>query len=136
MGARLRAGNGGQAGTPDRPLRIAYHASHRPVHYVTALVRCHMLTAMEWQKAMSAPCSFRRAADSCMDCQVTVDCPTQHAKAEILVARWRAVNGQYTPWTIVDCSLLPAGQICCHVDCMAQLTDNSQLAWRHRPHLP
>jgi hypothetical protein len=71
-----------------------------------------------------------------MDCQVTVDCPTQHTKAEITVARWKAGNGQYTPWTVVDCSLLPAGQICCHVGCMAQLTDNSQLAWRKRPRLP
>jgi hypothetical protein len=67
-----------------------------------------------------------------MDCEVTVDCPTQQTKAQITVARWRASNGNYTPWTVVDCSLLPAGQISCHVGCLEQLTDASRLTWRKR----
>jgi len=74
----------------------------------------------------------RRTADSCIDCSVTVDCPTQQAKAEITVARWQTGNGQYTPWTVVNCSLLPAGQISCHVGCLEQLIDTSRLGWRKR----
>ncbi len=81
---------------------------------------------------MRAHTSLREAVDSCVDCVVTVDCPTQQTKAQITVARWKAGNGQYTPWTVVDCSLLPAGQVSCHVDCMAQLTDSSRLGWRKR----
>ena len=81
---------------------------------------------------MCDPTQPRRPADSCIDCSVTVDCPSQHAKAEITVARWKAENGQYTPWTVVDCSLLPAGQISCHVGCLTQLTDVSRLTWRKR----
>ena len=81
---------------------------------------------------MRNPSSCRRTADSCIDCVVTVDCPTQQTKAQITVARWKAANGLYTPWTIVDCSLLPAGQISCHVDCLEQLTDISRLGRRKR----
>ena len=81
---------------------------------------------------MSDHTAFQAAVDSCIDCVVTVDCPNQQTKAQITVARWKAGNGQYTPWTVVDCSLLPAGSICCHVDCLAQLTDSSRLGWRKR----
>ncbi|HVN09573.1 MAG TPA: hypothetical protein VMV61_11395 [Patescibacteria group bacterium] len=81
---------------------------------------------------MSRLAQSRKAVNSCIDCVVTVDCPAHHGKAEITVARWKASNGQYTPWTVVDCSLLPAGQICCHVDCLNQLTDISRLGRRKR----
>ena len=70
--------------------------------------------------------------DSCIDCVLTVDCPTRRAKAQITVARWKAGNGQFTPWIVVACSLLPAGHISCHVGCLAQLTDTSRLGWRKR----
>jgi len=76
--------------------------------------------------------SARRPMDSSTDCVLTVDCPTHHTKARITIAMWRAGNGQYTPWTVVDCSLLPAGDTPCHVGCLAQLTDVSRLAWRKR----
>jgi len=81
---------------------------------------------------MGGPAQLRKAVDSCIDCVVTVDCPAQHCKAQITVARWKAGNGQYTPWTVVDCSLLPAGQICCHVGCLEQLVDISRLSRRKR----
>ena len=81
---------------------------------------------------MGDPVQLRRAGDSCVDCEVTVHCPSQHCKAQITVARWQANNGLYTPWTVVDCSLLPAGQITCHVACLEQLTEVSKLAWRKR----
>ena len=85
---------------------------------------------MQLKVSMSDPTWPRRTADSCIDRAITVNCPTQHLKAEITVARWQAGNGQYTPWTVVDCSLLPAGQIYCHVDCLAQLIDFSILKRR------
>lgn len=67
-----------------------------------------------------------------MDCQLTVDCPCHQTEAQITVARWKTGTGQYTPWTVVDCSLLPAGQISCQVGCLAHLTDVSRLARRKR----
>jgi hypothetical protein len=70
--------------------------------------------------------------DSCIDCVLAVDCPTHQTKAEITVARWKAGSGQFTPWTVVDCSLLPAGHVSCHVGCLALLTDKSRLGWRKR----
>jgi hypothetical protein len=75
---------------------------------------------------MSRRSSFYGPVDSCIDCVVTVDCPTHEAKAQITVARWKVGEGQYTPWTVVDCSLLPAGHISCHGGCISQLTDISE----------
>lgn len=91
-----------------------------------------MLTGVAWQGNVRSPAQIRKAADSCVDCVLTVDCPAQETKAQITVARWKAGNGQYTPWTVVDCSLLPAGQISCHAACLNQFTDSSRLAWRKR----
>jgi hypothetical protein len=91
-----------------------------------------VLPELQWEVDVRKLTRMRRAVDSCMDCAVTVDCPIQQKKAEITVARWQAGNGQYTPWTVVDCSLLPAGQTSCHVGCLPQLTDISRLTWRKR----
>ena len=61
-----------------------------------------------------------------MDRVLTVECPTLETKASITVARWKVGEGQYTPWTVVDCSLLPAGQVSCHVSCLSQLINISE----------
>ena len=84
------------------------------------------------QLRMGERTSLRGAVDSCVECVVTVDCPIRQGKAQIRVARWKAGNGHYTPWTVVDCSQLPAGRIPCHVDCLTQLTDISRLGRRKR----
>jgi len=89
-----------------------------------------MLTGVVREWNVRSQAQIRKAADSCVDCALTVTCPARECKAQITVARWKAGNGQYTPWTVVDCSLLPAGQISCHVDCLTQLTDTSRLGRR------
>ena len=64
--------------------------------------------------------------DSCVDRAVTVNCPALETKASILVAKWKTSDGRYTPWTIVDCSLLPAGRISCDMHCLEQLEDMAE----------
>ena len=62
-------------------------------------------------------------AGSCVERSLELLCPTLETKADITVARWKATDGQYTPWCVVDCSLLPAGHIACRMMCLAQLPD-------------
>jgi hypothetical protein len=61
--------------------------------------------------------------DSCIDRTLTVDCPALDMKAVITAARWKTGDGRYTPWTVTDCSLLPAGQVSCDMGCLSQLQD-------------
>ena len=70
---------------------------------------------------MCDPASVPWLIGSCHDREITVDCPASKSKANITAARWKTHEGRYTPWTVVDCSLLPAGQICCHMACLDQL---------------
>ena len=50
-----------------------------------------------------------------------VVCPTESTEAVVLAASWKISESRWTPWTVVDCSLLPAGNIFCHGPCTAQL---------------
>lgn len=51
----------------------------------------------------------------------TVRCPHKRASATIMAAAWTLGNGRWTMWSIVDCSLMPAGCISCDAGCLAQL---------------
>ena len=70
---------------------------------------------------MCDPASVPWLIGSCINREVTVDCPASKTEARITAARWKTHDGHYTPWTVVDCSLLPAGQVHCHMACLAQL---------------
>jgi hypothetical protein len=72
---------------------------------------------------MLKPTASFSLAGSCLERSLQLHCPTLEARAEITVARWKATDGQYTPWCVVDCSLLPAGQIACRMRCLAHLPD-------------
>ena len=39
----------------------------------------------------------------------TMDCPHKRKLADITAAKWQVSDDRWTSWTIVDCSLLPAG---------------------------
>jgi hypothetical protein len=64
--------------------------------------------------------------DSCIDRTLTVDCPALEAKASITAASWKTSDGRYTPWTVVDCSLLPAGKVFCNMRCLSQLEESPE----------
>lgn len=53
-----------------------------------------------------------------------VHCPHKKTLAEITAAKWQISDDRWTPWTIVDCSLLPAGEMWCDMSCLPQ-TENS-----------
>jgi hypothetical protein len=61
-------------------------------------------------------CSYR--------CQ-TVTCPHQRNSTHIIAARWQTSDAHWRSWTVVDCPLLPAGEIGCDMSCLAQLESNS-----------
>ena len=46
-----------------------------------------------------------------------VDCPLKKKRADITAAKWQT-SDRWTPWTIVDCSLLPAGEVWCDMKCL------------------
>jgi len=50
-----------------------------------------------------------------------VVCPTQAAEATVLAASWKTSRTAWTAWSVVDCSILPAGFIRCHETCVDQL---------------
>ena len=72
---------------------------------------------------MPKPTASFSLAGSCVERSLELHCPALEVKADITIARWRASDGQYTPWSVVDCSLLPAGHIACQMLCLAHLPD-------------
>ena len=50
-----------------------------------------------------------------------VICPARAAEATILAASWKISHARWTNWSVVDCSMLPAGFIHCHGTCAVQL---------------
>jgi hypothetical protein len=70
---------------------------------------------------MCDPASVPWLIGSCINREFTVECPACKTRANVTAARWKTHGGQDTPWTVVDCSLLPAGQMCCHMACLAEI---------------
>ena len=54
----------------------------------------------------------------------TIHCPQQKKPAEVTAAKWQVCTDHWTAWTIVDCSLLPAGEVGCGRNCLP-LIENS-----------
>jgi hypothetical protein len=48
-------------------------------------------------------------------------CPHKALEATITAATWKLSQAGWTSWTVVDCSLLPAGWIGCDRACLAAL---------------
>lgn len=55
----------------------------------------------------------------------TIQCPEQKKPAEITAAKWQISDDHWTGWTIVDCSLLPAGEVWCEMKCLPQVESSS-----------
>lgn len=52
-----------------------------------------------------------------------VQCPHREGRANILAASWKVSSERWSPWSVIDCSLLPAGWISCDMACVPQLGD-------------
>lgn len=52
---------------------------------------------------------------------LTVSCPQQAAEATVTAASWEMSCGHWSRWTVVDCTLQPAGWIGCEMRCLAAL---------------
>ena len=70
---------------------------------------------------MPDPHLFGWPADSTRYRVQTVFCPHKATSATIVAATWTMCDSRWTTWSIVDCSLMPAGCIFCDVRCLAQL---------------
>jgi len=75
---------------------------------------------------MSDPEVLDRILQTCDYRFRTVQCPHEKVPADITVAKWQVSDLHWTPWTIVDCSLLPAGEVWCHMSCLSQLDNSSK----------
>jgi len=62
---------------------------------------------------MSNPSTIKSALESCTYRNGTVHCPNKKLLASLLVAKWQMTDGEWTHWTVIDCPLLPAGQVDC-----------------------
>jgi hypothetical protein len=67
---------------------------------------------------MPRPETLSRVLQNCDYRFRTVQCPHQKESAEVTAIKWQISDDQWTPWTIVDCSLLPAGEIWCGKKCL------------------
>ena len=54
----------------------------------------------------------------------TVLCPREKRLAEITAVRWQVWNNHWTPLRVVDCNLLPAGEIWCDQSCLRYLEEH------------
>jgi hypothetical protein len=61
------------------------------------------------------------AARSCDYRLRNVHCPHKEIRAGITAAKWQIADNKWTRWTVVDCPLLPAGEIWCDMTCLSQL---------------
>jgi hypothetical protein len=56
----------------------------------------------------------------------SVRCPHKERIAEVTAAKWQISDQHWTPWTIVDCSLLPAGEVWCAMSCLPELENHKK----------
>ena len=75
---------------------------------------------------MSDPEVLDRILQTCDYRFRTVHCPQELKPADITAAKWQVSDEHWTPWTVVDCSLLPAGEVWCHMNCLAELEKPSK----------
>lgn len=67
---------------------------------------------------MSDPEILDRILHTCDYRYRAVDCPEKKCPAEVTAAKWQVSDDRWTEWTIVDCSLLPAGEVWCDMKCL------------------
>ncbi len=70
---------------------------------------------------MSDPEILERSLRSCDYRCRKVHCPYKKAAANITAAKWQTGENRWTQWKIVDCPLLPAGEVWCDMTCLSQL---------------
>ena len=51
----------------------------------------------------------------------TVLCPHKDRVADVTAAKWQVRNDHWTRWVVIDCPLLPAGQVWCDQSCLSLL---------------
>jgi hypothetical protein len=54
----------------------------------------------------------------------TVHCPRMGTPASILISKWRIMDGRWTNWAVINCSLHDARAISCDMDCLMGLGED------------
>jgi len=75
---------------------------------------------------MSDPEVLDRIMQTCDYRFRTVECPREKKPAEITAAKWQVSDHHWTLWTVVDCSLLPAGEVWCSMSCLPELENHKE----------
>jgi hypothetical protein len=73
---------------------------------------------------MSEPEILDRLLQTCEYRFRTVLCPHKNKPADITTAKWQISNDQWTPWKVLDCPLLPAGEMWCDMACLSQVENS------------
>ena len=74
---------------------------------------------------MSDPEVLDRLLQTCEYRFRTIRCPHKDNPADITAAKWQISEDRWAPWTVVDCPLLPAGEMWCDMSCLSQLENPS-----------
>lgn len=56
----------------------------------------------------------------------TVFCPTHWKTAQITAAKWEHGENHVQLWELVECPLLPAGEVWCDKRCLDQIDETGQ----------
>ncbi|HYL84404.1 MAG TPA: hypothetical protein VE263_09225 [Candidatus Angelobacter sp.] len=75
---------------------------------------------------MSDPEVLDRILQTCDYRFRTLQCPQHKKPADVAAAKWLISGDRWTSWTVIDCSLLPAGEIWCKTECLAQLDQSTK----------
>ncbi len=54
-----------------------------------------------------------------------VACPLKATPATITVVTWKSNDAHWTLCAVVDCSLMPAGQMHCEMSCLSLMSKNA-----------
>jgi hypothetical protein len=73
---------------------------------------------------MSEPEILDRLLQTCDYRFRKVLCPHKNEPAEITAAKWQISNDEWTSWKVLDCPLLPAGEMWCDMACLSQVKNS------------
>ena len=74
---------------------------------------------------MSDPEVLDRLLQTCNYRFRTILCPHGNHPADIIAAKWQVSDDRWTTWTVIDCPLLPAGEMWCDMSCLSQIQNSA-----------
>jgi hypothetical protein len=80
-------------------------------------------TYFSWRKGMNDPEILDRILQSCSFRFRNVTCPNKDKEAHIAAVK---IHGEEEGWSVVECSLLPNGEVKCAMSCLLRDFDSDE----------